>query len=70
MTPPEGCCWLCARRRPLFLATEETHDLEDRAWLCVRCWSRFHLDALDVCFHCGSRLVCDGPIAGEDDLLW
>ncbi|WP_328758034.1 hypothetical protein [Streptomyces sp. NBC_00271] len=73
LTYPEGSpharCEICRQpRKPLFQTTPETHRIEQSgkpvaARVCLRCWSRLHIDADDVCPHCGKRL-------DEEPTLW
>ncbi|MFE2704552.1 hypothetical protein [Streptomyces mirabilis] len=57
---PHARCEICRQpRNTLFQTTPETHpNIEQSgkpvaARVCLRCWSGLHIDADDVCPHCG-----------------
>lgn len=69
---PEGSryarCEICRQpRNPLFQTTLETHPGIEQsgkpvpARVCLRCWSRLHVDAEDECPHCGKDIT-EGPL--------
>ncbi|MEU3520181.1 hypothetical protein ABZ770_33770 [Streptomyces sp. NPDC006654] len=67
VTYPEGSrharCETCGLpRNPLFQTTPDTHRIEQSgkpvpARVCLRCWSKHHIDADDVCPHCGKDIT-------------
>jgi hypothetical protein len=56
---PYARCEVCRQpSTPLFQTTPDTHRIEQSGGLVparvyARCWSKYHVDADDVCPHCG-----------------